>query len=84
MSDNTRDWAQEARERWPGCRATYNTDALEVCMGATACIAFRDGAVWRCFGGEALDPIVAIERAIRAEQDCALATLERLRAWGVE
>lgn len=82
-----RDWAAEARERWPGCDATlYTSDgALAVRMGGVQRTAVRAGDGYHTGGrGFGPTPIAAIEAAIRAEQDEARATLARLAVWGVD
>ena len=85
-----RDWAAEARERWPGCEVslTHRGSVLMVgvgaeCYAASESVAGEWMAPCRLGPGIGSDPIAAIEAAIRAEQDEARATLERLKCWGV-
>jgi len=80
-----RDWAAEARERWPGCEAMMSGGVLYVAIGSVWRNAMQDkGGWWWSSTSTAQTPIAAIEAAIRAEQDEARATLARLAVWRVD
>jgi len=93
-----RDWAAEALERWPGCEAEVIGGALCVDITGEHDEDSREasplnngtrrppGVVAGFYShpnGFGLTPIAAIEAAIRAEQEDARATLERLKVWNV-
>ena len=86
-----RDWAAEARERWPGCEASVNEHGeLSVRIGRE----FRsaspmDGLYW-CGAARASDPVSALvvgfeidAARARAQIEAGRATLARLAVWGV-